>query len=107
MAYYSAPIRREILMGVLDGKVSIMTASGRGIGRAVALAYGEAGASVVVAPLGKEESELTVHDIESAGGHYGDADKDIAPVAVFLANEASDYMTGQTFNVDGGLFLAP
>jgi NAD(P)-dependent dehydrogenase (short-subunit alcohol dehydrogenase family) len=39
------------------------------------------------------------------GGRLGDADRDIAPVVVFLASEASHFMTGQTVSVDGGMVL--
>ena len=35
-------------------------------------------------------------------GRDGDPEKDIAPVVTFLLSEASQYMTGQTFMVDGG-----
>jgi 3-oxoacyl-[acyl-carrier protein] reductase len=38
-------------------------------------------------------------------GRMGDPERDIAPVAVFLASDASRYMTGATINVDGGLNL--
>jgi NAD(P)-dependent dehydrogenase (short-subunit alcohol dehydrogenase family) len=36
-------------------------------------------------------------------GLKGDAEQDMGPVMVFLASEGSDFMTGQMFNVDGGL----
>ena len=36
---------------------------------------------------------------------FGDPEKDIGRVAVFLAGEDSDYMTGQTFMVDGGMHM--
>ena len=35
-------------------------------------------------------------------GYMGDPDRDIAPVALFLASEGARYMTGNTLYVDGG-----
>lgn len=35
----------------------------------------------------------------------GDPEKDIGPVAVFLASEDSDFITGHTFMVDGGAHM--
>jgi NAD(P)-dependent dehydrogenase (short-subunit alcohol dehydrogenase family) len=35
-------------------------------------------------------------------GYFGDPEKDIGSVALFLASEDSRYVTGQTINVDGG-----
>jgi NAD(P)-dependent dehydrogenase (short-subunit alcohol dehydrogenase family) len=40
-------------------------------------------------------------------GRFGDVDRDIGPVAVFLASSASDFVTGQTIHVDGGQVLRP
>lgn len=38
-------------------------------------------------------------------GRFGDPEKDIGRVAVFLASEDSDFITGHTFTVDGGLCM--
>lgn len=51
--------------------------------------------------------QLAEHDRHLAsiiplGGKLGDADRDLAPVMVFLASDGSRFMTGQTLNVDGG-----
>jgi 3-oxoacyl-[acyl-carrier protein] reductase len=51
---------------------------------------------------------LKAHDIATAeqiplGGKFGDADKDLAPVLLFLASDASRFITGQLIPVDGGL----
>jgi NAD(P)-dependent dehydrogenase (short-subunit alcohol dehydrogenase family) len=35
----------------------------------------------------------------------GDPEKDIGPVAVFLASSDSDFVTGQTLMVDSGLHM--
>jgi len=40
-------------------------------------------------------------------GRIGDCEADIGRVAVFLASTDADYITGQTINVDGGIWIAP
>jgi NAD(P)-dependent dehydrogenase (short-subunit alcohol dehydrogenase family) len=38
---------------------------------------------------------------------FGDPMKDCAPSAVFLASEGAGYISGQNFNVEGGLNMYP
>lgn len=51
----------------LEGKVAIVTGSGRGLGRAMATALADAGADLVVTARTKAEIEETAHEIERAG----------------------------------------
>jgi NAD(P)-dependent dehydrogenase (short-subunit alcohol dehydrogenase family) len=49
-------------------KVAFITGGGSGIGRAAALAFGRAGASVVVADIGEQANQETARLIEEKGG---------------------------------------
>lgn len=55
-------------MGTLDNKVAIVTGSGRGIGREIALKLASEGAAVVVNDLDEGPAADTVAEIEKAGG---------------------------------------
>ena len=55
-------------MGMLDGKVAIVTGSGRGIGAATAMLLGSQGALVVVSDLDPAPAEETAAAIRNAGG---------------------------------------
>ncbi|MFJ7622178.1 SDR family NAD(P)-dependent oxidoreductase [Rhodococcus erythropolis] len=54
-------------MGTLDNKVAIVSGSGRGIGREIALKLAREGAKVVVNDLDAEPAQETVAAIEAAG----------------------------------------
>ena len=55
-------------MGKLDGKVAIVTGSGRGIGAEIAAKLASDGAAVVVNDLDEGPAKETVAAIEAAGG---------------------------------------
>ena len=52
----------------LEGKVALVSGSGRGIGREIALKLASEGARVVVNDLDAEPAQLTVNEVLAAGG---------------------------------------
>ena len=55
-------------MGTLEGKVALVSGSGRGIGQEIALKLAREGANVVVNDLDAGPAEETVSLIRKAGG---------------------------------------
>jgi 3-oxoacyl-[acyl-carrier protein] reductase len=84
-------------MGLLDGKIAILTGSGRGIGAAAARLFAEHGASVVVSDLDSNPAEETAGAIRSAGGK-----------AIVVAGDVTDpafpkQLIGATLDTYGGI----
>lgn len=79
----------------LDGQVAIVTGSGRGIGRAVALRLGSLGATIVVAELLPERIEQVTSELTSLGVRS-------LPAQVDTGSRASiEEMVGRTVDAFG------
>ncbi len=69
-------------MGLLDGKVVVVTGAGRGIGRGEALECAEQGASVVVAEFDPDAGDAVVAEITQNGGQAVAVGGDVAEASV-------------------------
>ncbi len=69
-------------MGILDGKVVIVTGAGRGIGRGEALECAAQGAAVVVAEFDPDAGEAVAEQIAQSGGRVVVVGGDVADTAV-------------------------
>src|SRR5258707_2914472 len=79
----------------LSGRVAIVTGAGRNIGRAIALALGEAGAAIMVnARSNLKEAEAVADEIERAGGKAFATTADVVDaeaVATMVTSTASRF----------------
>ncbi len=82
-------------MSVLDGKIAIVTGSGRGIGREMALYLAREGASVVVNDLGG--------DVDGTGGSHV-ADEVVAEIAAAGGTAVANYDSVATVGGGQGIF---
>ena len=67
-------------MGMLEGKVALITGGSRGIGKAVAMAYAREGAKVFICAREKTDLKKTVAEIRSSGGEVSWCAADISKV---------------------------
>ena len=81
----------------LEGKVALITGSGRGIGRAIALKLASEGARVVVNDLDAAPAEETVQAIRAAGGQA------VACVGSVSAPDFAERFVGTAVNEFKGL----
>jgi NAD(P)-dependent dehydrogenase (short-subunit alcohol dehydrogenase family) len=82
---------------VLQGKTAIVTGGSKGIGKAVARIFSQAGANVALAARGLEDLEQTVKEIEAAGG------KALAVRTDVTDSEQVQNLVDQTVNEFGGV----
>lgn len=81
----------------LDGKVAVVTGSGRGIGRAYARALAKAGCSVVINDVDGDVAEATVQELTESGASA------VAEVVAVGSTEAAERLVRKAVDSFGGI----
>ena len=58
----------QVMAGLLEGKISLVTGAGSGIGRATSLVMAREGATIVVSDINADSGEETLSAVKEAGG---------------------------------------
>jgi NAD(P)-dependent dehydrogenase (short-subunit alcohol dehydrogenase family) len=98
-------------MGLLDGKVGLVTGAGRGLGRTTALSFAAEGARVIVADRDAESGEETAELVREAGGEALFVETDVREpeqVEAMVARTVSEYdrLDCASNNAAAGAFYA-
>jgi NAD(P)-dependent dehydrogenase (short-subunit alcohol dehydrogenase family) len=72
-------------LSAFDSKICLITGAGSGIGQATAVAFGKAGARVVVCDVNEESAHRTAADL----GERLAQPEQMADAALFLASDAA------------------
>ena len=85
-------------MSLLANQIAVVTGAGRGIGRAIALKFAEAGADVVVISRTQENSEKVAGEIRALGRQAWAYAVDVADSAA--VNAAAEKILAETVKID-------
>jgi NAD(P)-dependent dehydrogenase (short-subunit alcohol dehydrogenase family) len=96
-------------VGRLDGRAAIVTGAGHGIGRAIALCFGQRGAIVVCTDLDERAAKECVERIQSAGGRAVARGCDVADArqAAAVVDEAAALTGGLRILVNNAAAFPP
>jgi NAD(P)-dependent dehydrogenase (short-subunit alcohol dehydrogenase family) len=105
----SATRAKEQLLGRLDGKVTVVTGGGRGIGRGICRRFAREGATVIVADSDKDFGQKAASELEALGGRGVFVWTDVTERASVEHLVASAHEIGQRLDVmvSNAIALAP
>ena len=99
----------HLLLGVVVGVILALTGAGGGILAGPLRVFGAGLGMAQAAPIGLTAGGMAAASVQKAAENIllkrMGRPEEVADAVVFLASDASSYITAQTINVNGGLYF--